>query len=97
MSTMMRCGHATHATVAQTGAPACVICAPNPDAYEVADPDETANALAGRQMRCSYASGKNGRVCAGRTPRPSDPNAAVFGHKPDEEFDSFYDGCWGWD
>jgi hypothetical protein len=97
MATMMRCGHAAQGTTG-TGEPVCVICAGlTPDARVVADQAEAVAALAGREMRCSYLNGRDGRPCAGRTPRPSDPSAAFFGHRPGEEFDSFYDGCWGWD
>lgn len=98
MGTLMKCGCNTHAVRAGTDEPVCVIHVttggPEDPATQVEDspPD-----LSQRQMRCGYRHGKDGRVCAGRTPRPSDPRAAFFQRKPDEEFDQFYDGCWGWD
>lgn len=90
----MACGHTTHGKDAATGEPVCVVCWPKPESVQVAaePPPE------GRMMRCSYHHGADGKPCAARTtPRPSDTSAPFFTHRPGQEFDEFYDGCWGWD
>lgn len=84
---LMECGHTANA-VTQEGAPVCIIDAGIvPGAYTVAasEPD-----LTGRMMTC------NGH--RGSAPRevPSRAQAAFFKHQPDNECDSFYCGCWGW-
>lgn len=98
MGVLMKCGCSTTGVRASDRAPVCVVHlrdgGPEDPATIVEDapPD-----LSQRQMRCGYMHGRDGKVCAGRTPRPSNPAAAFFSHKPDKEFDEFYDGCWGWD
>ena len=82
---MMECGHAANSTLVKTGEPSCVICiGVHPGATVVAKelPD-----LNGREAQCAY--------CGKKT--PSGPTLAFFGHRPDKQYDSFYDGCRGWD
>ena len=43
--------------------------------------------LAGRFAKCSDCGHKE----------PSDMNLPFFEYKPDEEYDSYYCGCYGWD
>lgn len=99
MTTMplMRCGHRAQGHRASDQAPVCVICAPAPGYDQPQTTEEAAKVTEGRMMRCAYRHGQDGHVCAGRTPRPSNPQAAFFASKPDEPYDEFYDGCWGWD
>lgn len=98
-SVLMKCGHSSNGVRASDKAPVCVICirdgGPDDPATQVeTNPPD----LSGRLMHCSYMRGRNGKPCAAReNPIPSDPKAAFFAHKPDEEFDQFYCGCWGWD
>lgn len=92
---LMECGHSAQG-VDDNGNPVCVVCVGiDPGARMVhTDPPD----LSSRLMRCSYLRGQNGQPCDARTnPRPSDTRAAFFAHKPDQEFDEFYCGCWGWD
>lgn len=95
MSTpMMKCGHAgqAHKVLSDgTRIPCCPICS-EPDCSTVV---ETPN-LEGRTARCTYY-GKyvRGRVC--ESERPSSLNLAFFHHKPGNEHDEFYCGCYGWD
>ena len=99
---MMKCGHAANST--SNGRPACVICAPNPKAYQI---DDNPPLLEGRMARCSYygkrPSGRNhegdnckrGEIC--KCEKPSNSNLAFFTGHPDKDYDEFYCGCWGWD
>lgn len=85
-NTMMACGHAAQGTDG-TGSPVCVICFGKPEATQVAtDPD-----LTGRTARCSYYGSK----C--RSEQPSSTSLAFFKHQPDQEYDGYYCGCYGWD
>ncbi len=43
--------------------------------------------LTNRQMKCSY----------GGNTKPSDRKAAFFIHHPNQKYDEYYCGCWGWD
>lgn len=99
MATLMKCGHSTHAFNAATKEPVCVICVGLTEDARIPMAEEEAKSLTeGRMMRCSYARGRNGQPCAARlNPVPSNPASAFFESKPNEEFDQFYCGCWGWD
>jgi hypothetical protein len=111
MTPMMKCGHAANATseVDGTKVPVCAICAGIlAGAWEVADnqPD-----LTGRMARCCYDgrvrpnpadrndhSGPKGRGYSPPSdPVPSSPNLPFFQHRPDQEEDLYYCGCFGWD
>lgn len=84
----MKCGHSANAShQTEEGAkPVCLICAGIvPGAYEV---DEDPPSLEGRMMVCRYH--RKDQV-------PSNPNAAFFGHRPDQDVDEYYCGCKGWD
>jgi hypothetical protein len=52
--------------------------------------------LEGRTMRCTYATGRDGK---GHQPAtvPSRWGAAFFEYRPDKATDRYYCGCWGWD
>lgn len=78
---MMACGHAANAE--SEGAPCCVICVPDPDAYRVV----AAPPLAERTARCPSC----GVVV------PSHTGLAFFSYRAGHEHDSFYCGCGGWD
>lgn len=85
---LMDCGHTAQGTDG-TGAPVCVICAGiKPGAREVA---ATVPDLTGRTARCSYYGSK----C--RSERESATSLAFFEHRPGEDHDKFYCGCFGWD
>lgn len=84
MTTMMKCGHAANARD-ELGNPVCAVCyGITTDAVVVVEGAK----VEGRMMRCSYGHG---------TPQPSDPRAAFFRSVPNEPYDEFYCGCWGWD
>lgn len=54
------------------------------DCFEI---DENKPDLTGRKARCSY--------CGKQV--DSNFNLPFFEYKPNELFDSYYDGCFGWD
>lgn len=91
---MMKCGHAAQGLLRRPEGdiPACVICAPDPDAYTV---DDTPPDLTGRRAKCSYRKRRDGQLCTSEV--DSSPNEAFFEYRPDEPFDRYYCGCWGWD
>lgn len=80
---MMTCGCAANATTEVNGnhVPCCVI----HDCTEVVDKKPS---LKGRKAKCSY--GSHGIV-------PSNWDLAFFSYRPDEEYDEYYCGCYGWD
>lgn len=79
----MQCGHAANA-VTEDGKPCCAICAGiDPGAERIADEPD----LAGRMARCYWCEAE----------RPSSQSLAFFKYRPDQETDSFYCGCKGWD
>lgn len=96
---MMKCGHAANAhraldAAVNPGAPVCVICIGIAPGAEQVDADyQTA---AGRMARCSYfpRGGKQGKC---QEPQPSTTALAFFESRPDQPFDRYYCGCWGWD
>jgi len=105
MKPMMKCGHRAQAVLAATQEPVCAVCS-TPEARIV---DDTEPDLTGRQAICSYAGRGNpspdgthrgGGQYAGQdypNARPSTDHLAFFEHRPDEPYDRFYCGCWGWD
>lgn len=44
---------------------------------------------------CNKTIEEGGRRC--KCEQPSNTNLPFFKHKPNEPFDKFYCGCWGWD
>lgn len=102
---LMQCGHTAQARNTATGDWVCVICFGSPEATT---PIDNTPELSGRKARCSYYGsiprGRNhegppgcnrGERCL--CEKPSAPELPFFRHTPEEEFDSFYCGCWGWD
>jgi hypothetical protein len=85
---MMKCGHAANATQSYKGGtrPACAICAGHPDAHTIADTPD----LSGRRARCAYF----GTKCKSEV--DSSTEIAFFEYQPDQEYDEFYCGCFGW-
>lgn len=93
---MMKCGHAAN-SVAQSGEPVCAICVgirPGWDEIDyVPESKPDGNPLDGREAICSYKYGKLG--VHGKVKSSSD--LAFFQHLPDQEYDQYYCGCYGWD
>lgn len=85
---MMKCGHAANAVVVAGNAPFCAICA-------CGDVDEKPASLAGRMAKCTYLKKRNGKPHDGAV--LSSVDLPFFESKPDEPFDAYYCGCWGWD
>ena len=80
---LMKCGHTANAETS-TGEPCCAICAGfTEDAYIVVPRPS----LEGRKAKCSFC----GNIV------DSDYNLPFFEYKPENEYDSYYDGCGGWD
>lgn len=79
---LMKCGHTANAET--NGKPCCLICAPKKEAFEVITnlPD-----LTGRKAKCTD--------CDNIV--DSNWNLPFFEYRPNEEYDRFYCGCYGWD
>ena len=83
----MKCGHTANASTAD-GKPCCIICVGiTPDAMIVDHEVKGNEGLEGRKSKCPYC----GRKTDSRWDLP------FFEHKPHEECDEHYDGCFGWD
>lgn len=99
---MMRCGHASNSWVTVDGErkPACVICAGIVDgAYEI---DPNPPTLEGREAICTHAEAErldrdHGKYRVASRAVKSETNLPLFKHLPDEPYDRYYCGCWGWD
>lgn len=86
---LMACGHAANATNVKTGQPACAICVgihAGAETVAASPPD-----LLGRHARCIG--------CRNVTPSdaPSSLSLPFFQYHPEQDFDAFYCGCFGWD
>lgn len=92
---MMRCGHAANAHrnhADGTKTPVCAMCLGIGDlGGDEVMPERPS--LEGREMKCTYLRTRNGRE---HTPMPSRWNAAFFEHRPDDDYDRYYCGCYGW-
>lgn len=83
MTALMGCGCAANATDSD-GKPVCAVhLGINAGAEQVAE----APNLKGRRAKCCYRCGSES---------DSNLNLAFFEHRPNQEFDSYYCGCWGW-
>lgn len=91
---LMACGHTANSTTERNGVkiPTCFICAGIVDGYDVVV--DMKPSLEGRMALCVDRHGRDGK---GHTPVPSRWNMAFFEYRPDQEYDQFYCGCWGWD
>jgi hypothetical protein len=93
---LMKCGHSANGERVideNTRIPACVICG-------CTEIEENKPDLTGRKARCSYFgrtfTHKGQRVtCHGE----ADSKYALpfFEHKPNNQYDTYYCGCFGWD
>ena len=84
---LMKCGHVSNG-LDKDDKPVCVICAGiRPGYNEVLTEVDGTYGLEGRQAKCPYC----GKLTQSSWDLP------FFKHKPDKEFDEFYDGCFGWD
>jgi len=81
MNYLMKCGHTSYATC--NGKPACVIC----DCTEIEREVYDTEGLEGRKAKCSLC----GQIV------DSNWGLAFFEYRPDREYDSYYNGCRGWD
>lgn len=96
---MMKCGHAANSI--HDGKPACVICAGSNTGWD--EIDESPPSLEGRKARCAYRTpgryGAQGGAMEGgfHGVKPSSSNLPFFEHKPNEAYDEYYCGCFGWD
>lgn len=87
MPLKMKCGHTANARTSE-GDPCCVICAGlKPEALIIDHEVHGTEGLEGRKARCPY--------CKKTT--DSRWELAFFEHKPESEYDEYYDGCFGWD
>lgn len=84
---LMKCGHVANAKD-ENGSSCCAICAPRSEAFQIAKHCEGNDGLEGRSARCIYNCGKK---------IESKWELPFFKYQPDQEFDSYYCGCFGWD
>ncbi len=82
---VMKCGHRANGTSGNRTC--CVGCAMNGDDRAFEEETEVPD-LSGRMAMCCY--GEHGKVAASF-------NLAFFEQKPNDEFDRYYCGCFGWD
>lgn len=87
----MKCGHADNAVLVQKDGskiPFCAICNCGEIAKEIT---ESTEGLKERTAVClQHKSG-------GNKPVPSNWNLPFFQYKPNNQYDEYYCGCWGWD
>ena len=81
---LMKCGHTANATYGNDNQPCCLICAPKPEAFEIV---VNLPNLTGRKAKCSDC---NNIV-------DSNWDLPFFEYRPNEKYDKYYCGCWGWD
>lgn len=92
MADFMKCGHSAQARDSK-GRPACAICiGTHPGATVV---EGSPPSLEGRFATCSYSRRRDGKPCTSR--RPSSFDLPFFEHRPRNDTDEYYCGCWGWD
>lgn len=98
---IMQCGHAPNAKNSE-GDPVCVICVGIHPGWNLEDKNPPS--FSGREACCAYASpGKYGPSWKGETRggrhcvQPSNSSLPFFESRPNDEFDYFYCGCFGWD
>ncbi len=105
---IMACGDVAQG-VDDNNNPVCIIHAGfTPDAKVVAEQPD----LEGRLAYCTYDRAKRGKCpdqsarkgsvrcefgCGTGEGAPSKATMPFFRHQPDQPFDQFYCGCWGWD
>lgn len=100
---MMKCGCVAQGTLKATGEPYCLT-------HRERERAETEPDLAGRIAICfyldcnfgprkGYGSVEYGAIPPGekRAKAPSSLKLPDFRHQPDQPFDSYYCGCFGWD
>ena len=84
---LMKCGHVAN-TYDPYGNPVCVICAGMTNDADIIDKECHGNVgLEDRTAKCPE--------CGLKTESRWD--LAFFKYCPDNEFDEYYDGCYGWD
>jgi hypothetical protein len=93
MKKMMDCGHSENGVCVSQGEeeydppiPCCVIC----DCVLISEDQPE---LYGRRAKCSY----NNPYGKCKSEITSSLELAFFEHQPDQEYDRYYCGCWGWD
>lgn len=98
---MMMCGHAANALDIKTNRPSCVICmSTRSDLATTINPDYS---FEKREARCAYdqpgagGGGKYRKHTDGDSITPARMSLAFFESKPNEKWDRYYCGCWGWD
>ena len=85
MAVFMKCGHIAIGRD-EEGNPVCPICL----CWEI---DPNAPDLAGRKAKCPYCGAMRDEINADGEP----VRLPFFRYQPDMEYDTFYDGCYGWD
>lgn len=85
---LMKCGHSANSTkqiAVDDEIPYCVIC----DCEEIVGEVDTF-VTQGRKAKCCY-------YCSCHNIVDSEPGLPFFKMQPDQEYDSYYCGCEGWD
>lgn len=99
MALLMKCGHvanAEHVLKDGSRAPVCVICVGIHEGAEIVERKcKGTDGLEVRKARCVYSQPKRGYTCQGEV--DSKWELPFFEHRPDQDHDKYYCGCWGWD
>jgi len=83
---LMKCGHVAN-TEDPYGNPVCIICAGANNKADIIEKECHGNiGLENRYAKCNEC---------GKT-RKSNWELAFFKYCPEEDYDEFYDGCYGW-
>ncbi len=80
---LMKCGHVANSLYGKDNQPCCLICAPKPEAFEKIT---VLPNLIGRKAKCSDCD----NIVDSNWYLP------FFEYRPNEEYDKYYCGCFGW-
>lgn len=90
MAHLMKCGHIANGYKKNEEnklEPYCIIC----DCGEIEKEVHGTEGLENRQAICTQHKG------ASNNPVPSNWELPFFEYRPNEKYDKYYCGCWGWD
>jgi len=95
MNYLMKCG-CVAVGIDANGKPVCPIHILTSLHREALEIDTNIPTLTGRIAKCCYGNGQNNCHPDGR-PEESSLDLAFFKYQPQNQEDSYYCGCWGWD
>ena len=99
MALLMKCGHVANAEIQlEDGSTVscCAICYGLKDGADQVERECCGtDGLNGRKARCVYSTPRPGNKCRGEV--DSNWDLPFFQYQPDQAYDAYYCGCWGWD